>query len=697
VVRLIFVTLTGSVSRRNATNRSILGVLLLALGALAVLAAAADSASARVVSFHGYRLSVPSSWRVYDLAREPSTCVRFNRHAVYLGAPSASQRCPAHAVGRTGAILLSPLAASGASRGAAPASAVALPSAGGSAASFVIGSADLIATATWSHDRALVSRILGRRLVAGGLAARTPARARPHPLARAAATATAPPHPVARANATATAPRSRSAQSVYGGLGFDACAAPSTSTMSAWAASPYRAVGIYIGGVNEGCSQPNLTSAWVGGEVLAGWHLIPTYVGLQGVGSCDGTCSTIDPSQASAEGTAAADDAVSHAEALGIPAGNPIYDDMEQYSAGTSNTPAVLAYLSGWTTELHAAGYQSGVYSSASSAITDLVNQSGTGYAEPDDIWIGDWNGQQTVSDPYVPSSDWTGQQRLHQYQGAHNETYGGVELNIDSDFLDGATADTSSPIPDGTFVQVTGDPAVYEIAGGAPLYVSAWTQFGGPQLVIEISAQEFASLRPYPADGTFVQTTGGSVYRVAGGAPIGVSSWAVFGGVQPDVTIDQWDIDNISSPLSHLLSAPVDGTVVEGLPSDTYWSFGSGLRAATTPTACATQVDDAGLTTFAQTPQTGGVQPGGVGVGVCAVAATKAPLAKPVKYCVAPRLKHMTLARARAALRRADCTVAKIRRPRHVSRHHLLHVFGQSVPVHSKRSARYGISLRLL
>ena len=33
--------------------------------------------------------------------------------------------------------------------------------------------------------------------------------------------------------------------------------------MAAWAASPYRAIGVYIGGANRACSQPNLTSSWV--------------------------------------------------------------------------------------------------------------------------------------------------------------------------------------------------------------------------------------------------------------------------------------------------------------------------------------------------------------------------------------------------------------------------------------------------
>lgn len=73
--------------------------------------ASASAMPARVVSFHGYRLRVPTGWPVYNLARDPFVCARFDRHAVYLGTPSFRQRCPAHAVGRTEAILVSPLRA----------------------------------------------------------------------------------------------------------------------------------------------------------------------------------------------------------------------------------------------------------------------------------------------------------------------------------------------------------------------------------------------------------------------------------------------------------------------------------------------------------------------------------------------------------------------------------------------------------
>ena len=107
--------------------------------------------------------------------------------------------------------------------------------------------------------------------------------------------------------------------------------------MSAWGTySPYAAVGIYIGGTNRGCAQKNLTAAWVSAESAAGWHMIPIYVGLQAPGAC--SCQAITPSLAASQGTAAAQDAVVQAQALGIGTGNPIYLDMEGYKRSTATT-----------------------------------------------------------------------------------------------------------------------------------------------------------------------------------------------------------------------------------------------------------------------------------------------------------------------------------------------------------------------
>jgi len=510
---------------------------------------------------------------------------------------------------------------------------------------------------------------------------------------------------------------------IYTGLGFDACSTPSASAMSAWSASPFRAVGIYIGGANEACSQPNLNATWVQQESAAGWVLLPIYVGLQAPKNGCG-CASIVPAQAPAEGTAAADDAINQAEAVGISPGNPIYYDMESYSRNNTNTPAVLAFLSAWTTELHAHGYTSGVYSSATTGITDLVSQVGTAYVEPDEIWNAEWNGQQTTTSNYLPSADWPNHQRLHQYQGGHNATYGGVTINIDSDYVDAGGASGSVLFPNGTFVQVSGDTNYYEIAGGAPLWVSNWSDVGGAQPYTVITPQQFAALNPiptdgtvfetdtgavyvvaggapmfvsstsvfnpppvpflvdewdidnagnplshlnaYPASGTFLTTTTGQSYRIAGGAPIAVTRWSIYGGVPASVTIDPWDIANIYNPLARLVYRPGVGTMVEGLPSGAYWEFGPKNRYLIPPHPGVVRVDDRGLVPFSAIP------------------------------CRVPNLANKTLAQVKTALLKADCHLGKVHKHLVTKRRHVLRVVKQVPRARTKHVAFYTVGITL-
>ena len=63
----------------------------------------------KVVQYLGYQIQVPSSWPVYNLATDPSKCVLFSTHAVYLGTPGSGQDCPASAIGHTEALLLQPV------------------------------------------------------------------------------------------------------------------------------------------------------------------------------------------------------------------------------------------------------------------------------------------------------------------------------------------------------------------------------------------------------------------------------------------------------------------------------------------------------------------------------------------------------------------------------------------------------------
>ena len=253
-----------------------------------------------------------------------------------------------------------------------------------------------------------------------------------------AASSSVPAAPVGPGAATASS-------AVFTGLGFDACSTPSSKAMRSWLSSPYRAVGVYIGGVNRACSQPNLTPGWVDQQTEAGWALIPTYVGLQAPTSGCSSCAKLSSSQATAQGIAAAVDAVADASAVAIGPGSPIYFDMEAYSPTASASGATLAFLEAWTKKLHSLGYLSGVYSSTASGISDLGAEVGTGYVLPDDLWFANWNGKKSTTDPAIPSTGWTSHKRIHQYQGGHDESYGGATINIDNDYVDANTVSSAS------------------------------------------------------------------------------------------------------------------------------------------------------------------------------------------------------------------------------------------------------------
>ena len=371
------------------------------------------SAGYKLVHFGGVSVQVPSAWPVYDLARDPQRCVRLDVHAVYLGSPHPGQQCPAHLVGRTEAVVLSPD-----SHPVAPG-----PSA-------VTG--EVAREFTRRHVR--VTATYGS---APGVA---------RDVARSATTDSSAPYPASdvspAAYTRAAAPRTTASTSgVFIGNGFDTCSAPSESAMRAWiTSSPYRAANIYIGGAERACGDGNLSATWVSHVRAMGWRLIPTYVGLQAPCNSFSHEVSTDPTVASTQGQQSADDAIARAQSFGLPTGSPVYFDMENYArTATGCSAAVLAFLSGWTKELHAKGWASGAYGSGSSLVTDLSARWGTGYSEPDDLWFANWNDlDSTYGDPYVPDTQWTGHRRVHQWHGGKTETYGGVSINIDTDGVDG-------------------------------------------------------------------------------------------------------------------------------------------------------------------------------------------------------------------------------------------------------------------
>jgi hypothetical protein len=210
--------------------------------------------------------------------------------------------------------------------------------------------------------------------------------------------------------------------------------------MRAWRRT-FSATAVYIGGVEAGCASPNLTAGWVTAMTGMGWSLMPTYVGRQA--SCSSFTVRIRPARAVAQGRAAALDAIHQATALGMGRDTPIYYDMEAYHGHRRCRDATLAFLDTWTRTLHAHGYRSGVYSSASSGAENLgwahtVN--GHRIAKPDSMWFGLWDNERNVRGlPYLLQGWWRGPRRIKQYEGPHHRTVGGYTLDIDSDWVYGA------------------------------------------------------------------------------------------------------------------------------------------------------------------------------------------------------------------------------------------------------------------
>ena len=211
--------------------------------------------------------------------------------------------------------------------------------------------------------------------------------------------------------------------------------------MRAWR-PVFAAAAIYIGGAEEGCAQPNLTPAWVAAATRLGYALMPTYVGPQA--SCSGYSVRIRPSRAAAQGAAVAGAAIRQARALGMGRGTPIYYDLEAYDGGNAGCrAAALTFLDAWTRALHAHGYESGVYSSASSGAQDVGAVSwvhGHRLAKPDSVWFGLWDaGRNVYGSPYLRRDWWSGRHRIKQYLGPHLRTVGGHTVDIDSDWVYGA------------------------------------------------------------------------------------------------------------------------------------------------------------------------------------------------------------------------------------------------------------------
>jgi len=463
--------------------------------------ATASQTAMKTVVYHGYKFRVPASWPVYRLDQHPATCVRYDVHAVYLGTPGVNMRCPAGLVGRTETVSVIPSTAVAAGSGSevtdqreqpdgvggtelrslpAVHTAVALNAGQHELRAVLGGGSGATVLATYDTDPALAEQLLGTLHAAPARAPETaqtvPSPAFSQPSAQRAAmnsraaAVTREPAPARGSADSKTVPakkkapvkKTQSTTTRWHGLpsdwpvqivqppqrppvhpvnGFDSCTTPSLATMRVWR-QQYAAIGVYIGGVNDACAFGNLSASWIRSAASMGWGMLPTYVGPQApCWSWPGRGDRIVASQAAAEGVTSGEYAVADAQIFGLPAGSPIYDDMEAYAGNQSCKDAVLTFISAWDRTVAGAGYVTGVYSSQDSGIEDLqatVAAKTAWFTAPDAIWIAFWNDVATLDDGTL---NWPLDERSKQYRGNTTGTVGGITLSIDLDVAGGPLA----------------------------------------------------------------------------------------------------------------------------------------------------------------------------------------------------------------------------------------------------------------
>ena len=118
-----------------------------------------------------------------------------------------------------------------------------------------------------------------------------------------------------------------------------------------------------------------------------------------------------------------------------------------------------------------------------------------------------------------------------------------------------------SAPTADGTYLRSAGSGQVYVIAGGAPLPVSSCSTLGqacqSATAVTQAAIADLRRLHPYPRDGTFLRSVDStSIYRVAGGAPLLITSFSSLRGWRHFINVTQ-------STITGLPASPRDGTLL--------------------------------------------------------------------------------------------------------------------------------------
>lgn len=310
------------------------------------------------------------------------------------------------------------------------------------------------------------------------------------------------------------------------GQGFDQCEIPGNAALDAWnESSPYSVVNLYIGGSSRACSNKTLNYSKVSYLYNNGWTFIPTWVGPQAPCTDYRSRMSMDPAAAYQQGVDNANQAMAQMSALGLTDANGhggvVYYDLEYYVGNSSCQTAVRSFFEGWNARLHQLGALSGAYGASChywtanqppqnlSNLTSLNNRL-------DAVWIAKYLPTPYYYNPNVnvwgiascfPDTLWANNQRLRQYTGGHNETWGGYTINIDSNVLQGPVAypaigDKLAPQTSLSFSGTPGLAGFYRSTGSVTLKAQdkqsgvkgtwyqlnggAWTPFSAPFALTE-------------------------------------------------------------------------------------------------------------------------------------------------------------------------------------------------------------------
>jgi hypothetical protein len=151
-----------------------------------------------------------------------------------------------------------------------------------------------------------------------------------------------------------------------------------------------------------------------------------------------------------------------------------------------------------------------------------------------------------------------------------------------------GAYAHLRKFLPEGYFIQSTSG-AVYRIVGSAPVVVTTWSVYGGakPSPAVDSvtiaragQAGVYSNMTAVPRNGTFIRDAkAGTVYRMAGGAPLVITSWPALGGMKPTILVDPAAIAHGggTGAWSHLHFYPATGSFIRGAPGGRVYRVVSG------------------------------------------------------------------------------------------------------------------------